>query len=483
MQESPSGGAGWPLGVSTRQTSAQIVPRALSRGALPRWPTARAAACATSHGLDACYHGRTKLSTFILANMDPILKEWVDFARSLGDVTSEMDAPALLDHAELILRAVAADLETPQSPAQQEAKSEGDAPARPAHLPVSAATSHGSVRAEEGFSLEQMVSEYRALRASVLRLWAKVQTAPNTESYQELMRFNEAIDEALADSIKTYSHAVDHMAVTKARYRMETLGTLSAGLGHDMANVLMPMRMCLATLTGEGLSADSAPLVEALRRAVGHLGGLSKGLRALSMDPENSAASPDSTVLHEWWASAISPFTWVLPKGVSLHAQGLESASLALPPVRIPAHVLMQAVFNLVQNAAQSLGKRNASHPDVPPTGNIWISAGLHRELPGGPTTGAGDAVYLTVRDDGPGMDAYTVSRCTEAFFSTKPKDQGTGLGLYLVRTALERHGGNLVIESKLGEGSSFTLLLLATAAGVNTTSTQTSATAVARSR
>jgi signal transduction histidine kinase len=428
-----------------------------------------------------------RLSVFILENMEPILLDWVEFASSLGDVTSEMDDVSLRDHAELILRAVATDLETSQSDAQQEAKSSGDAPARPKHLPVSAATSHGVVRAEEGFSLEQMVSEYRALRASVLRLWAKVQTAPDPESFQELMRFNEAIDEALADSIKTYSGTVDQLAVSKARYRMQALGTLSAGLGHDMANVLMPMRMCLSTLADKRLPPESAPLVDALRRAVGHLGGLTKGLRALAMDSDSSAASHDRTVLHEWWASAISPFTWALPMGVRLHAEGLSSEGKALPPVRIPAHVLMQAVFNLVQNAAQALGHRNANNkapthdppdtrvplpshdPHAPPnpqashdphtiaTGNIWITAEL---VPASRDDGKEAAVRLTVRDDGPGMAPSTVARCTEAFFTTKAKNHGTGLGLYLVCSAVERHCGQVIVESEVDVGTTVTLLL-----------------------
>jgi signal transduction histidine kinase len=405
-----------------------------------------------------------RLSTFILSNMESILRDWMDFARSLGDVTSSMDAKALLDHAELILRAVAVDLETPQSAAQQEAKSEGDAPARQTNLPATAATSHGMVRAAEGFTLEQMVSEFRAVRASVLRQWSKVQTSPNPDSFEQLMRFNEAIDEALADSIKTYSHAVDQMAVNKARSRMEALGTLSAGLGHDMANVLMPMRMCLGMLADRGLNAETAPLVEALHRAVGHLSGLAKGLRALSMDPTDSAGAPDSTVLHEWWSNAISPFTWALPPGVVLHAEGLGSIGKTLPPVQVPAHVLMQAVFNIVQNAAQALAQRNAANPrpvvrslHVEPTGNIWVTAALEpSELaPEKPTY-----IRLTVRDDSPGMDARTLEHCTDAFFTTKAKNLGTGLGLYLVRSVVERHHGKLLVESKLGEGTSCSLLL-----------------------
>jgi len=230
-----------------------------------------------------------------------------------------------------------------------------------------------------------------------------------------------------------------------------SLGTLSAGLGHDMANVLVPMRVCLTALTAEETTPQTLPLITALRRAVGHLEGLAKGLRALAMDPESSASSHHSTVLSEWWSSAISPFTWALPQGVRLHVRGLGPKDPPLPPVRVPAHALMQAVFNLVQNAGQALGKRNqrTQSNGSPAGGNIWIGAELIK-----PDARGTAKVRLVVRDDGPGMDAATLSRCTDAFFTTKAKDQGIGLGLFLVRSAVERHGGTLIIESKVGEGS-----------------------------
>lgn len=392
--------------------------------------------------------------------MERVLQDWEDFALSLGAVTSSMDAKALRDHAELILRAVAADLETAQTSAQQDAKSKGDAPRRLSHLPVSAATSHGVTRAKEGFSLQQMVSEFRALRASVPKLWAQAQPARDADTFEQLVRFNEAIDEALADSIATYSHAIDQTAVTKARHRFEALGTLSAGLGHDMANVLMPMRACLAGLADQTLTPENGPLVGALNRAVEHLSGLARGLKALSMDPDSAAGSAHCIVLREWWAGAISPFTWTLPRGVRLHAQGFAATDAALPPVSVPAHVLMQAVFNLVQNAAQAIGKRNADNPGTKPIGNIWIAARLETAASNEASPARECAVHLTVRDDGPGMDASTAARCTEPFFTTKAKDQGTGLGLYLVRTILERHKADLRIDSKPGEGSLFTLIL-----------------------
>jgi signal transduction histidine kinase len=379
--------------------------------------------------------------------MEPILQDWEDFARSLGAVSESMDTIALRDHAKLMLQAVAADLETRQSAAEQEAKSKGKAPAPLSHEPDTPAETHGSLRAEEGFSLQQMVSEYRALRASVLRLWSRDECSADRENYQHLMRFNEAIDEALSDSIETYAQAVDRMFAARARERLVALGTLSAGLGHDMANVLMPMESTVDELAHLYPGPPGAPLVESLRRSVSHLRGLAKGLRSLTLDPNQSTATPEHTVLSEWWTHAISPFTWALPRGVQLHAQGMTAGTL--PPVLIPAHVLMQAVFNLVQNAADAHARRAPDRPGGKLAGNIWISAS-----PGDGT------VDLTVRDDGPGMDPDTKARCTRPFFTTKPRGSGTGLGLALVRTAVERHGGKLVVESTLDQGSAFTLVL-----------------------
>jgi signal transduction histidine kinase len=385
-----------------------------------------------------------RLSAFIWENMEPILQEWEDFARALGTVTESMDAKALRDHAKQILREVAADLETYQTEAQQEAKSKGNAPPTPSVTLDSGAERHGDVRATEGFTLEQMLSEYRALRASVLRLWTKKGGIDDSSEAEQVTRFNEAIDEALAESAKRYSRDVERLiAAAYAKERMAALGTLSAGLGHDMSNVLMPMRVSLDQLEHTGLPPESAPMVDSLRRSMEHLRGLTRGLRSLSVDPEDTEASPATTQLDAWWAEATS-YKWALSPAVTLHASGLES--LALPAVAVPKHVLMQAVFNLVQNAAEAISAQNGGGG-----GNIWVSATAGED---------GTTVSLVVRDDGPGMDPQALARCTEPFFTTKPRGRGTGLGLSLVRTALERHGGRLVIESAPNKGSAFTLVL-----------------------
>lgn len=396
----------------------------------------------TRHPRASNLHYLVRLSAFILSNMEPILQEWEDFARALGAVTELMDAKALRDHAKQILRDAAADLETYQSDAQREAKSKGNAPPTPSEAPGSGAEKHGNVRATEGFTLDQMVAEYRALRASVLRLWTKKGGIDSASEAEQITRFNEAIDEALAESIKRYARDVERLiGLAHGKERMAALGTLSAGLGHDMSNVLMPMRASLDKLEQTALPPECKVILDSLRRSMEHLRGLTRGLRSLSVDPEDTEASPATTQLHTWWEEATSPYRWALSPEVKLHVSGLESP--ALPAVAVPKHVLMQVVFNLLQNAAEALGTRDG--------GNVWVSANVAED---------GSTVSLAVRDDGPGMDPQTLARCTEPFFTTKPRGRGTGLGLSLVRTALDRHGGRLLIQSTPNEGSTFTLVL-----------------------
>src|SRR5690606_25199814 len=120
-----------------------------------------------------------------------------------------MDIRSLRDHAEGMLRAIALDMEEPQTEREQSRKSKGDAPQEQEAGPT-AAEQHGADRAGSGFTLAEMFSEYRALRASVLRLWTQAQSRADEVDLQDLIRFNEAIDQALAESITEYSIGIEH---------------------------------------------------------------------------------------------------------------------------------------------------------------------------------------------------------------------------------------------------------------------------------
>ncbi|WP_228536348.1 ATP-binding protein [Noviherbaspirillum malthae] len=141
-----------------------------------------------------------RLADFIDSCMEEILGEWEAFAATQLPSAATVDAFALRDHAPQILRAIADDLRQPQTAAAQSAKSHGLAAGGPSAAQT-AAEVHGTLRARAGFSITQLLSEYRALRASVLRLWMKLDRSVSiSTAADDVMRFNEAIDQAIAES-------------------------------------------------------------------------------------------------------------------------------------------------------------------------------------------------------------------------------------------------------------------------------------------
>ena len=162
-----------------------------------------------------------RLADFILRDMERILAQWEAFAATRLPAAASMASLELRDHAQQILEAVAADLSAPQSQEEQAAKSMGLAPA-PFPARETAAQTHAVMRARSGYDIKQLVSEYRALRASVLSLWID-ECLPATPHLQDVIRFNEAIDQAVAESIGHFSAHVDQA-------RNLLLGMLS----HDM---------------------------------------------------------------------------------------------------------------------------------------------------------------------------------------------------------------------------------------------------------
>src|SRR5690349_12411241 len=119
-----------------------------------------------------------RLADFILANIEPILVQWEIFARSMtkGEHLNQLK---LRDHAGQILQSTARDMKSPQTAAEQEDKSKGLDQAQEDDALDGASKLHAVDRLSLGFGMLEMMSEYRALRASVLRLWHE--SAPGTD--------------------------------------------------------------------------------------------------------------------------------------------------------------------------------------------------------------------------------------------------------------------------------------------------------------
>jgi len=146
-----------------------------------------------------------RLGDFILHNLECILQEWEDFAATLAPAEQSRDKAMLRDHAKKMLKAITVDLAKPQTPQEEIEKSKGhnDHP----EIQKTAATSHGKARLASGFSLDAVVAEYRALRASVTRLWQKslLNKPIRDTEIDDLIRFNEAIDQAITKSVISYA--------------------------------------------------------------------------------------------------------------------------------------------------------------------------------------------------------------------------------------------------------------------------------------
>lgn len=165
-----------------------------------------------------------RLPDFILRNLEPILQAWEDFARTIQTPGADLDRDGLRDHAEQMLRAMVQDLRTSQTAREQIAKAQGLAPQHDDQTP---AETHAVTRLMAGFSIDQMVSEYRALRTSVLSQWLGQVKHGTALDVEDMNRFHEAVDQALAESIASYSRAVEAS-------RTVFLGIL----GHDLRTPL-----------------------------------------------------------------------------------------------------------------------------------------------------------------------------------------------------------------------------------------------------
>ena len=134
-----------------------------------------------------------RLAEFILRDMEAILVEWEAFAVTLFPAAATPTRLTLRNHAQQILEAVAKDLSTPQTRQAQADKSLGRA-SKVMGAPETAAETHAVLRAKSGFDINQMVAEYRALRATVLRLWIDA-CQVDDPGLEDVVRFNEAIDQ------------------------------------------------------------------------------------------------------------------------------------------------------------------------------------------------------------------------------------------------------------------------------------------------
>jgi signal transduction histidine kinase len=360
-----------------------------------------------------------RLSRFISHNIDAILVNWVAFAREQAPAAANLDEVALLDHGRLILEEIAADMRRPQGEDERQAKSEGGSviASQSSDLP---SRRHARQREKQGFEVEQLVAEYRALRATVLRLWACASNDEQVQDLEDVTRFNEAVDQAIAESLKVFVAEVN-------KSRDLFLGIL----GHDLRGPLSTISTCVAVQVRA--RPNDSPQAAIILRSVAQMKALLDDMVEYTRHRLGSelAIDPSCLQLDQFARNTLDEIE-ALSRGhvLELEAQGDMQGEW-------DARRLHQALSNLVFNAMK-YGVRSAP---------IRVSLDGKRE----------DELVLAVQNSGRPIPPHLMARLFDPLVREGGEDAGAdsqvaganlGLGLYVVREIAKAHGGTVTVTS-----------------------------------
>ena len=361
------------------------------------------------------------LTKFIRTHHDEIISEFEKFARTLMPVGSNMSPSELRDHAEELLTAIVVDMDTPQTRDEESQKGRGLGIEQKM---MASGNLHAVARLGHGFTLGHLVAEFRALRASVLRLYEQSGGTDLTV----VRRFNESIDEALAASITLYGSQTD-------LYRDQFVGILA----HDLRNPLSAIKMGATVLT---MAAENdqrlAGIASNILRSAGRMGrmiadvldftrerlGGEIPLKRERMDLEQlcreaileAKAAHDNVILNFECTGELSG-EWDRDR-------------------------LAQVLSNLLANALQH-GDGNAASV---------VARGQSEE------------VVVTVHNVGMPIPPEALRSIFEPLSRRPPEGadgrNNLGLGLFIARAIVTGHGGQIDVASSVDLGTTFTMRL-----------------------
>ncbi|HUG73580.1 MAG TPA: sensor histidine kinase [Steroidobacteraceae bacterium] len=360
-----------------------------------------------------------RLSSFIKQNLEPILADWVEFAAQQLPAAAGLDERALRDHGKLILQEIAADMERPQNDHDRQEKSEGNSTTASAASDVPS-RSHARQRERQGFEVEQMVAEYRALRATVLRLWGASSTMAGAEDLEDVIRFNEAVDQATAESLSVFLAEMD-------KTRDLFLGMMS----HDLRGPLSTIANCARI--EQKTRSDESPTAAIVLRSIAQMKALLDDLIEYTRNRLGNGLAISPAPLH------LETFVRDTLKEIEAISAGhvLELVVQGDTKGEWDGPRLHQALSNLVFNALKY------GHPGSA----IRVSLDGRRA----------EEVVLAVENAGKPIPAELLTRIfdplvraggTYSDAASHESGANLGLGLYVVREIAAAHRGTIEVSS-----------------------------------
>jgi len=369
-----------------------------------------------------------KLAEFIRSNIEEISVEWEKFAATLLP-EEEFSASVLRDGIAAILKEIAADMDRSQSAQEQQEKSEGTQDS--CTNKDNAAETHALARVRMGLSSRQLISEFRALRATVLRLWDESNPAMSKHDLYDITRFNEAVDQALTEAAVRYSEKIEQS-------RELFLGILA----HDLRTPLGAISGFAQLLVYLKNPDRNAEFASQILISAGRMARMITDLMELTRVQLGTGISvfPVESDLVKISTSAIAEMRALYPERIFT----LDADESLIGKWDEPK--LGQVLSNLLGNAVQ-----HGAADSV-----ITVKARK-----------TNDGIELQVHNEGPAVPEKLLPVIFDRFIQGKAgfrADEGRaanlGLGLYIAREVIIAHGGTLTVHSTDDEGTTFTATL-----------------------
>ena len=369
-----------------------------------------------------------KLAHYIKNHKEDITDEWVEFAQENINCVSRLQLEEVRDHIKQMLERIVESMETSETEAQQEIKSKGNKQMSSGES--KAANQHGEQRADKGFDAMELSSEFRALRASVLRLWEANNKVKKQETdFEDMVRFNEAVDELWLISLERFQFKVD-----------ERKNWVMGIVGHDLRNPLAAISGVQSILKlSKNLSEKEKSLLGRAGSSVKRMTELIDNLLELTNLRLGSGMNINKAPVD------LSKQSEKIVQEVEL---GYPEAELILQspgPVQGEWDVIRldQLMTNLITNA-------------------------LRHGKPGGPVTinisAEGNEAFFQVHNEGPPVPEKIKDMISKGMITKTNEDHGKkesyGLGLYIVKQIVDGHKGQIELESNKESGTTFRITL-----------------------
>ena len=284
------------------------------------------------------------------------------------------------------------------------------------------------------YAVTEAVNGYRSVAEAQARL-----REANERLEETVQLRTSALRSEIAERQRQEQAKLQAERLLERQEKLATLGTLTAGLAHEIRNPLTSLKARLYMLE------KHLQTVPAARNDTDVIGAEISRLERIVKDVLSFARPADPKLEPLLVDALLSEVSELMSPSLESRGVRLVVESKSGLRIRGDSGHLKQALVNLVRNAAEAIDRG----------GTITLRARAARASLGGQET---DAVILEVADDGKGIPPEVEKRLFDPFFSTK--EAGTGLGLPIAARIVEKHGGIMQYDTKLGHGTTFGIVL-----------------------